>query len=163
MTMQNDAMNNANTMLDGVKQAFAPMTDAIKNMEVPEAARDFVKRAATTAKDRATDIHAGAEKVTAAIETAVSGSVSEVAKISRTIQQAMHQDAQAFFAGIEQLAGAKSLTDAFQIQSDLVRSRGEILVGRAKSTTDYLGKLVADGSRTAQDNFSKVASYGKTA
>jgi len=163
MTMQNEAINSANSVLDGVKQAFAPVTDAIKNMEVPEAARDFVKRAATTAKDRATDLHTGSEKVTAAIETAVSGSVSEAAKVTRTIQEAMYQDAQAFFSGIEQLAGAKSLTDAFQIQSEMVRARGEVLVGRAKSTTDYLSKLVADGARTAQDNFSKVASYGKTA
>lgn len=159
MTMQNET----NSVLDGVKQAFAPMTDAMKNIDVPEAARDFVKRAATTAKDRAADLHSGTEKVTAAIETAVSGSVSEAAKISRNLQEAMYQDAQAFFSGIEQLAGAKSLSDAFQIQSDLVRSRGEVLVGRAKSTTDYFSKLMSDGARTAQDNFSKVASYGKTA
>ncbi len=45
----------------------------------------------------------------------------------------------------------------------MVRSRGEVLVSRAKSTTEYLGKLVADGARTAQDNLSKAASYGKTA
>ena len=32
-----------------------------------------------------------------------------------------------------------------------------------QSATEYLGKLVADGAKTAQDNFSKVASYGKTA
>ena len=152
-----------NSVLDGVKQAFAPVTDALKNLEVPEAARDLVKRAASTAKDRAADLHTGSEKVTAAIETAVTGSVSEVAKISRNIQEAVYQDAQAFFAGIEQLASAKTLTDAFQIQSDLVRSRGEVLVGRAKSTTDYFSKLMSDGARTAQDNFSKVATYGKTA
>ncbi len=163
MTTQNEAINTTNSVLEGVKQAFAPMTDAIKNIEVPAAARDFVKRAATTAKDRATDLHTGSEKVTAAIETAVTGSVNEAAKISRSIQEAMYQDAQAFFSGIEQLAGAKSLTDAFQIQSDLVRSRGEVLVGRAKSTTDYLSKLVADGARNAQDNFSKVTNYSKTA
>jgi hypothetical protein len=36
-------------------------------------------------------------------------------------------------------------------------------MSRAKSTTEYLGKLVADGAKTAQDNLSKVASYSKTA
>lgn len=155
-----------NSVLDSVKEAFDPVTDALKNlqnMEVSEATRDFVKRAAGTAKDKAADLHAGSEKVTAAIETAVSNSVSEAAKISRTIQQAMLQDAEAFFAGIDKLASAKSLNEAVQIQSDMVRSRGEVLVSRAKSTTEYLGKLVADGAKTAQDNFSKVASYSKTA
>src|SRR5258707_12027776 len=89
-------------MSNGIKQAFAPLTDALKNfqnMDVPTGARDFVKKAAGTAKDRATEIHTGSEKVTAAIETALAGSVTEVAKISRNIQQAIYEDAQAFLAG----------------------------------------------------------------
>src|SRR4030081_512267 len=155
-----------NSVLNTVKEAFAPVTDALKNLqnlEVPEAAREFVKRTASTAKDRAADLHAGSEKVTAAIETAVADSVTEAAKISRNIQQAIYQDTEAFFAGIDKLASAKSLNEAVQIQSDMVRARGEAFMSRAKSTTEYLGKLVADGAKTAQDNLSKVASYGKTA
>src|SRR6202020_1431394 len=96
-----------NSVLDSVKDAFAPVTDALKNLEVPEAARDCVKRTASTAKDRAADLHAGSEKVTAAIETAVTGSISEAAKISRNIQDAIYQDTEAFFAGIDKLASAK--------------------------------------------------------
>jgi phasin len=155
-----------NSVLNSVKEAFAPVTDALKNiqnLEVPEAARDFVKRTASTAKDRAADLHAGSEKVTAAIETAVADSVSEAAKISRNIQDALYQDAEAFFAGIDRLASAKSLNEAVQIQSDMVRARGEVFMSRAKASTEYLGKLVADGAKTAQDNLSKVASYSKTA
>jgi hypothetical protein len=101
-----------NPMLDSVKGAFAPVTEALKNlqnMEVPEAAREFVKKTVNTAKDRAAEAFAGSEKVTAAIETAAADSVSEAAKISRNIQQAIYQDAEAFFAGIEKLASAKSL------------------------------------------------------
>ncbi len=157
-------MTDSNSVLNTVKEAFAPVTDALKNfpnMEVPEAAREFVKKQAETAKERAADLHAGSEKVTAAIETAVAGSVTEAAKISRNIQNALYQDAEAFFAGIDKLASAKSLNEAVQIQSDLLRSRGELLVSRAKASTEYLGKLVADGAKTAQDNFSKV--YTKTA
>jgi phasin len=153
-----------NTVLNSVKEAFAPVTDALKNlqnMEVPEAAREFVKKQTETAKERAATLHAGSEKVTAAIETAVAGSVTEVAKISRNIQDALYQDAEAFFAGIDKLASAKSINEAVQIQSDLLRSRGEVLVSRAKASTEYLGKLVADGAKTAQDNFAKV--YNKTA
>jgi phasin len=152
------------SVFDSVKEAFAPVTEALKNLqtlEVPEAARDFVKRSANTAKERAADVYAGSEKVTAAIETAVADSVSEAAKISRNIQQALYQDAEAFFAGIDKLASAKSLNEAVQIQSDFARARGEVLVSRAKSTTEYLGKLVANGAKTAQDSFNKV--HNKTA
>ncbi len=153
-----------NPVLDSVKQAFAPVTEAftkLQNLEVPEAAREFVKKQAETAKERAADLYAGSEKATAVIETAVAGSVTEAAKISRTIQQALYQDAEAFFAGIDKLASAKSINEAVAIQSDMVRARGEVLVSRAKATTEYLGKLVADGAKTAQDNLSKV--YSKTA
>jgi phasin len=153
-----------NPMFETVKGAFAPVTEALKNlqnMEVPEAAREFVKKTASTAKERAADVFAGSEKMTAAIETAVSDSVSEAAKISRNIQQAIYQDAEAFFAGIDKLASAKSINEAVQIQSDLARAQGEVIVSRAKSTTEYLGKLVANGAKTAQDNLAKV--YTKTA
>src|SRR6266700_3979210 len=157
-------MTDTNSMLDSVKEAFAPMTEAFKNlqsMEVPEAAREFVKKTASTAKDRAADAFAGSEKVTAAIETAVADSVSEAAKITRNIQQAMYQDAEAFFEGLDKLASAKTINEAIQIQSELVRSRSEAFVSRAKSTTEYLSKLAANGAKTAQDNLSKV--YSKSA
>ncbi|MGJ4948085.1 phasin [Bradyrhizobium sp. HKCCYLS20291] len=150
-----------NTVLDSVKEAFAPVTEAFKNlqnMEVPEAAREFVKKSANTAKERAAEAYAGSEKVTAVIETAVSDSVSEVAKVSRNIQQALYQDAEALFAGIDKLASAKSFGEVVQIQSELARAHGEVLVNRAKSTTEYVGKLVANGAKVAQDNFSKVVS-----
>ena len=109
-----------NSVLNNVKEAFAPVTDAFKsmqNLEVPEAAREFVKKTAGTAKERAADLYAGSEKATDVIETAVANSVSEAAKISRTIQQALYQDVEAFFAGIDKLASAKSLNEAVQIQS----------------------------------------------
>jgi phasin len=153
-----------NTLFDSVKDAFAPVTEAFKNLqnaEVPEAAREWVKKTASTAKERAAEAYAGSEKVTDVLETTAADSVSEVAKISRNIQQAMYQDAEAFFAGIDKLASAKSLNEAVQIQSDLARARGEVFISRAKSATEYLGKLVANGAKTAQDNFAKV--YNKTA
>src|ERR1700730_16571119 len=155
---------DTNSVLNSFKDAFAPVTEAFKNfqnLEVPEAARDFVKKQAETAKERPADFYAGSEKATGVIESAVTGSVSEVAKISRNIQQAIYQDAEAFFAGIDEMASAKSLTDSVQSQSVMVRTRGEVFMSRGKSTTEYLGKLVADGAKTAQDNFSKV--YTKTA
>jgi len=146
-----------NTAFEGFKDAFKN----IQNLEVPEAAREFVKKSANTAKDRAAEVFAGSERVTAAVENAVTESVTEAGKISRNIQQAIYDDAQAFFAGIEKLASAKSISEAAQIQSDLLRSRGEVFVSRAKATTDYLGKLAANGAKSAQDNFAKV--YNKTA
>jgi phasin len=153
-----------NSAFDSVKDAFAPVTEALKNlqtMEVPESAREFVKKTASTGKERAAEAFAGSEKVTAAIETAVADGVSEAAKISRNIQQALYQDTEAFFDGIDKLASAKTFSEAVQIQGELARARGEALVSRAKSTTEYFGKLVADSAKNVQDNLAKA--YNKTA
>ncbi|WP_407184491.1 phasin [Bradyrhizobium centrosematis] len=146
-----------NGAFEGFKDAFKN----IQNLEVPEAAREFVKKTANTAKDRAAEAFAGSERVTAAIENAVTESVTEAGKISRNIQQAIYEDAEAFFSGIDKLASAKSVSEAVEIQSSLLRSRGEVFVSRAKATADYLGKLAANGAKSAQDNFAKV--YNKTA
>ena len=146
-----------NTAFEGFKDAFKN----IQNLEVPEAAREFVKKSANTAKDRAAEVFAGSERVTAAVENAVTESVTEAGKISRNIQQAIYDDAQAFFAGIDKLASAKSFSEAVEIQSSLLRSRGEVFVSRAKATADYVGQLAANGAKSAQDNFAKV--YTKTA
>ena len=146
-----------NTAFEGFKDAFKN----IQNLEVPEAAREFVKKTANTAKDRAAEVFAGSERVTAAVENAVTESVTEAGKISRNIQQAIYEDAEAFFSGIDKLASAKSFSEAVEIQSSLLRARGEVFVSRAKATADYLGKLAANGAKSAQDNFAKV--YNKTA
>ena len=146
-----------NTAFEGFKDAFKN----IQNLEDPEAAREFVNKSDNTPKDRAAEVFAGSERVTAAVENAVTESVTEAGKISRNIQQAIYDDAQAFFAGIDKLASAKSFSEAVEIQSSLLRSRGEVFVSRAKATADYVGQLAANGAKSAQDNFAKV--YTKTA
>lgn len=148
---------DTNTAFEGFKDAFKN----IQNLEVPEAAREFVKKTANTAKDRAAEAFAGTERVTAAVENAVAETVAEAGKISRNIQQAIYEDAEAFFSGIDKLASAKSVSEAVEIQSGLLRARGEVFVSRAKATADYLGNLAANGAKSAQDNFAKV--YNKTA
>jgi phasin len=148
-----------NFLFDNFKQAFAPVTDALKTLptaNVPEGAREFVKQTVSTAKERTANAFAESEKVTAAIETAVVGGVSEAAKLGRNISQAIHEDTEAFFDGIGRLASAGSFSEAVQIQGELVRARSEAMLSRAKSASEYVGKLVTDGAKTVQDNFAKA-------
>jgi phasin len=150
-----------NFVFDNVKQAFAPVTEALKSLQsanVPEGAREFVKQTVSTAKERTATAFAESEKATAAFETAVVGGVSEAAKLGRNIQQAIYQDAEAFFDGIGKLASAGSFSEAVQIQGELVRARSEAMISRAKSASEYVGKLVAEGTKTMQDNFAKATS-----
>jgi hypothetical protein len=134
------------TMTD-TKNTFA----AAQYEPIPAAARDFVKKAAVTAKERATTFHAGADKATTAVEQTLVTAVGEVAKLTRQAQQAGYEDAQAFFSGVDQLASAKCVGEAVQIYVDYMRNRSDVAMARARTARDRFSKLVASGANTGQE------------
>jgi hypothetical protein len=84
-------------------EAFAPLTDAFEamlNLEVPEAAREFVKRATSAGEKLTTDGRDAAENATATIEEAAVRSIREFGKIGRALQTGLYQDAEALLAGV---------------------------------------------------------------
>jgi phasin len=139
------------------------LSDLQSKFELPEAAREFLKRSAATAKDRATDMHAGANKVTGMVEGAIINTVTQVADINRELFALAHEDAQAAFAAVEKLAGAKSLSEAYQLQVDYLRDRAEVGMSRAKNVAEFVSEKATDGMKSMQDGFSKVANFSKQA
>jgi hypothetical protein len=129
----------------------------------PAAAREFVKKAAGAALERATSVHATAEKPTASFEQKLLDSIGEVANLTRQAQQAAYEDAEAFLAGVEKLASAKTVGEAVQIYFEYLRGRGDAATSRARAASDYFGKLLADGAKTMQDNVSKVGAFNRKA
>jgi Phasin protein len=123
-------------------EAFAPLTDAFEGMldpEVPEAAREFVKRTTSAGEKLTTDGRDAAENATAKIEEAAVRSIREFGKIGRALQIALYQDADALFAAVGKLTSAASPTDVLQISSDYVRGRGDAAADRTKAIVDYVG------------------------
>jgi hypothetical protein len=122
----------------------------------PAAAREFVKKAAEAGKERATTLHASAEKATTSVEQTLVNAVGEVAKLTRHAQRAAYEDTEAFFSGLDQLASAKSLGEAVQIYVDYLRSRGDVTAARARAATDYVGKLLSAGAKSVQETKTNV-------
>ena len=153
--------------IDTGNETYASIVKALSDLqdkfEIPEAAREFVKRSAETARDRASDVHAGAHKMTGTIEGAVIKAVSGVADINRELFKAAHQDTQAAFTAVEKLAGAKSLAEGYQLYVDYLRERAEVGMSRAKNVAEFVSDKAADGYKTVQDGFSKVANFSKQA
>ena len=139
------------------------MTDMENTIASPAAARDFVKKAADAAKERATTFHANAEKATANVEQTMVNAVGEVAKLARQAQQAAYEDAEAFFSGVGKLAAAESVGEAVQVYVDYLRGRSDVATQRARAASDYVGKLLADGAKTVQENVSKARSFTEKA
>ncbi len=129
----------------------------------PATPRDFVRKAADAAKERATSLHASVETATANVEQALMNAVGEGAKWTRRTQQAAHEDAEAFLFGVDQLASAKSVGAAVQIYIDYMRGRGDITISRTRAASDYLGKLLVDGAKTLQDNVATTGVFSRKA
>lgn len=149
-----------NTVLNAFQESTDRVAGAFKtvgNMEIPEAARDFVKRAAAVAKERVDTAHGEAEKATATAEGALNRSVGALASIVRSAEKALYQDAEAFFLSVTQLASAGSLSEAFKIQSDYMLGRGEVAVARAKAVAGYLGRPFSQGANSVQESLAKAA------
>ena len=155
------------TPIDATNETYSSVVKTLSDMqdkfEIPQAARDFVKRSAETARDRASDVHAGAHKVTGAIEGAVINAVTSVADINRELAKAALEDTQAAFTAVEKLAGAKSLAEGYQLYVDFLRERTEVGMGRAKNLAEFVTDKATDGFKTVQDGFSKVANFSKQA
>src|SRR5580704_4561613 len=89
--------------------AFAPFADALEaipNLEVPELARDVAKRMTRFGEKFATDGREAVEKATATIENTAVSSIREFGRVSRAVQTALYQDAEALLAGLRNLSAA---------------------------------------------------------
>jgi hypothetical protein len=151
---------------DAATDACASFMQAFSNapkFEIPETAREFVKRSALTAKERAADAHTGANRFAGMVEGAVINYVSGVAEINRKLLQAAYQDTEAALVAVEKLAGAKSLNEAIQLNVDYLRERGEVGMARAKDTAEYVTQTVSGGVKAVQDGIAKVAPFARAA
>ena len=159
--------NTANSFQQNVEKTFAPVVDAVKTatekLEVPQAARDFVKRSVEVAEERVASVHAGSVKATDAIESAAIKGVSGLARLSRDMQAAAYDDAKAYFASISKIAGAKSFGEAVQFHVDYLRDRANVNMGRTKAAIESVTESLADGAKKAQENLGKVVNMNKAA
>lgn len=124
--------------------------------EIPDAAREFAKRTAAGAKDGSADLHAGANKLTGAIEEALVGAVNGVADVNRKVLEAAYQDAEAMLAAIDKLAGAQSLTEAYEVYVDYLRQQGNVVGTRAKSAASFVNAKASEGFGALRDGITKV-------
>ena len=73
-------------------------------------------------RQRSSDLHTGANKVTDAVEKALVNAVNGLAEVNRKTVEAMYQDAQSI-AAINNLADAQSFAQAYKVYVDSWASR----------------------------------------
>ena len=110
-----------------------------------DAARDYALQAASRVQDGAKAAHEKAQQATAAVESFAAGAVTEIAKISREAQVAWFDDAKAAIDAFANVARAKSLAEAAQIQIDYFGDRSRVNVERAKSVAAFVKSKFGEG------------------
>jgi hypothetical protein len=146
---------------------FAAVKEAFENVqskiEIPAAARDFVKRSAETVQERTADVHAGALNLTASAEKVATNLVGGYALFTRGLIDASFANVQHALQTVEKVAGAKSLNEAVQIQVEFVRENAKANYERVVSAGESVKAVVNDGVAVVKAEWTKVMPVKKAA
>ncbi len=158
------------TAADAATTAFAPVNQILETLkgaqekiQVPTAAREFVKRNAETAKARVADVEQNAISATATVEKALVAVVGAGATLSRGVIDATIANVNLTIGGIQSLADASCPQDAAKRYVDFVKELGQSNLVRAQDTFNTVRQAATDGAKALQAEAGKFASFGKAA
>src|SRR5262245_9251324 len=144
---------------------FASVQQAIESaqgkFEVPAAARDFVKRTASSAREQAETAHTSAANAAKTAETFATSLLGGFASVTRGMLDASLANVLHTLSTVEKVAGAHSLNEAVQINADFVRESTHANYERVRVAADTVKSVVTEGAEKAQAEFSRF--YGKKA
>lgn len=162
MTAKTNAKTNtaAAGYFEQVRDAFENVTS---KFEIPTTARDFVARTASSAAERAEQAHATAGKLTDGAEKVAASFVGGYANFTRNLLDMTLANVQHTLATVEKVAGAKSLSEAVQLQADYVRDSTRANYERVRDAAESVRAVVADGAKTVQTEIGKIYDFGRKA
>lgn len=148
----------ANTYFDQIKQTLDTVQSKI---EVPAAARDFVKNGADKAANGADTVHTTAVKLVDGAEKLTHSFVGGYANFLRGAFDMTLANVKASLVTLEKVAGAKSVNEAVQIQADFVRENTAANIERVRAAAETARANVVDGAKAVQAEVSAI--YKKAA
>lgn len=138
--------------------------EVIKNTsKIADSAREFVKRSAANAKERSDSLYEGSTQLNSGLEKALNRVVTGYVGFLGNVAEATHDNINHALTTAEKLAGAKSLSEAAQIQADYVRESTSANVERVRAAVNTTREVVMEGGEAVRDGVSKVWPYGKKA
>lgn len=150
----------AQTYLDQVKQTI----DAVQSkIEVPAAAREFVQRATSTAKERAESVHEGASNVANSAEKLATSFVGGYANFTRGLIDAAFDNVRHTLETVEKVAAAKSASEAVQIQADFLRDNAKANYERLRGAAEAARTVVVDGAEQVRGELARFNPYAAKA
>lgn len=121
-----------------------------------EGAREFVKRSASTAKERTDGAYDASKRYNSDLEDLLVRAAKGYTDVLANIAEATYANANHALAAAEKIAEAKSVSDAMQIQSEFVREYASNNVENVRSAYDYVRDVVTTNGEQLRDTTSKM-------
>ncbi|MGF7007260.1 phasin [Aminobacter sp. BE322] len=118
--------------------------------------RAFAEKGVEQSKEAYAKLKTGAEDAQKTLETTYETARSVGSELSLKTIAALRTNAEAGFAHLEALAGAKSLSDIFELQTAYLRKRVELSVEQAKEFQAVASKAAEDVAKPVKTAFEKA-------
>ncbi|MHB2264940.1 phasin family protein [Aliihoeflea sp. PC F10.4] len=144
----------AASFFNGFTRAF---DDFGATVQVPEAARDFVRNQAVAASKRAEDAHKQIATFADQAKNAFGPFAGSYATVTNSMLEGTLANTRHYFATVEKLADANSFGDAVTIQSDYMREATTANIERIRSAADQAKSLMEQNAKIVQDQVKTAA------
>ena len=131
--------------------------------KVAASTREFVKRSAASAKERAENLHDGSTKFNSNLENGLNSLIGGYVSVLGGIANATFANVDHALTTVEKLAAAKSVSEAVKIQSDYVRDSANSNMELVRDAASTVRETVQDNTADLRDQFAKAWPYGKKA
>ncbi|MFC3694825.1 phasin [Chenggangzhangella methanolivorans] len=130
--------------------------------DVPAPVRELAEKSVQQAKDGYARWKAAAEETSDAFEDALATSSKGYKEFSRKSVELTRSNVNAHFDFLQALIGAKSVSQAIELQTSFARQQFEVLSGQAKELSSLAQKAATDGTKPFQDLASKTARFAQS-
>lgn len=125
--------------------------------------RAFTEKGVEQSKEAYAKIKAGAEDTQKALESTFENARSAGADLSLKAIAVLRANAEADFAHLEALVGAKSISDFIELQTSYLRKRVELAVEQSRDLQGVVSKAAENVAKPIKDAFEKAFHDAKAA
>ncbi|MGA0533502.1 phasin [Hansschlegelia sp. KR7-227] len=120
------------------------------SFETPAPVREMAEKAVQQAKDGYSKFKSAAEEATDALEDAYATSTKGYKDYSRKSVEYARANVNAHFDFLQALIGAKTVSQAVELQTSYARQQYEVISGQAKDLSALAQKAATDGTKPMQ-------------
>lgn len=128
----------------------------------PAPVREFAEKSVQQAKEGYARFKAAAEETSDALEEAYATVSKGYKELGRKSVEVTRSNVNAHFDFLQALIGAKSVSQAVELQTSYARQQFELIGGQAKELASLAQKAATDGSKPFQDWATKSVRYAQS-